>query len=449
MTVDEELIPPDYDDLNRQFYHEDGPGEFLLMRFHALCVIGGAYKLFKDILAEGVKFAGSTLSLVDSTDDADSTEIESDRAFQQHYLRIETHHLKHLAIETLLRLFLGHKDSPECPWFEISKEFNFRKFKETVDTLIVNDWRDTLQSDVAFVFLGHSGDLTTASEEVLNYSSNLARFLRLFAGDWLQEANSYNATKHGLTAVPGEANLSIRVSPDRMVEIAYGDRLAHLSTKGWSDGRRDWAVTTRWIRKEHAVPSIYVTIQMLRALWKVARVRYGISEDSGSLELPSPDFTPEKLGEMEGSSTRELSVSAFREFKKLPSPTNAELTTTEDADEAAPGMSRIATLWKQTRASRILDRVSRGLQWLGRWLLRFVLRTIRAFLAGVGAFALVVLGLARSVGIEQVNAEALLALLVTGGVVGVVLQRSFKKFALLRRAGELLTLRVAAIAATE
>ena len=444
MTVDEELMPPDFDDLNRQFYHEDGPGEFLLMRFHALCVIGGAYEPFKDILAEGVEFAGSTLSL-DSTDDPDSTEVESDRAFQQHYLRIETHHLKHLAIETLVRLFLGHKESPECPWFEISKELIFGKFKKAVDTLIVNAGRETLQSDVAFVILGHSGDLTTASEEVLNYSSNLARFLRLFASDWLQEAKSYNATKHGLTAIPGEANLSIGVSPERMYEIAYGDRLAHLSTKGWIDGRRDWAVTTRWIRKEQAVPSIYITIQMLRALWSVARVRYGLSENSGPVKLPSSDFTPEKLREMEGTPTRELSVSAFAEFKNPPSPSNAGPPPTGDTGEAAVGMSRTVTFWKRTTVSRTLDRISSGLRWLGRWFLRFVLRTIRAFLAGVGAFALLLLGLARSVGIEQVNAEGLLGLLVTGGLVGVILQRSFKRFALLRRAGELLTLRVAVL----
>ena len=35
-----------------------------------------------------------------------------------------------------------------------------------------------------------------------------------------------------------------------------------------------------------------------------------------------------------------------------------------------------------TRAT--IPRVSNGLHWLGQWLLRFVLRTIRAFLAGVG-----------------------------------------------------------------
>lgn len=104
---------------------------------------------------------------------------------------------------------------------------------------------------------------------------------------------------------------------------------------------------------------------------------------------------------------------------------------------------------ERTKASEIIDRISGGLRWLGQWLLRFVLRTIRAFLAGVGAFALLSLITVRSVGIEHVYVDGFLGLLVTGGVVGVVLQRSFKKFALLRRAGELLTLRVAVLAGTE
>ena len=112
-------------------------------------------------------------------------------------------------------------------------------------------------------------------------------------------------------------------------------------------------------------------------------------------------------------------------------------------------MSRIVTIWKRPMVSRTIDHIFRGLRRLGLRLLRSVPRTIRAFLAGVGAFALLLLGLARSVGIAQVDTEPLLGLLVTGGGVGVVLQRSFKKLALLRRAGELLTLRVAGLAGTE
>ena len=77
---------------------------------------------------------------------------------------------------------------------------------------------------------------------------------------------------------------------------------------------------------------------------------------------------------------------------------------TGDTGEATQGISRILANWQRTKASRVIDRISSGLRWLGRWLLRFVLRTIRTFLAGVGAFSLLVLGLARSVGIEQVSA---------------------------------------------
>ena len=48
-----------------------------------------------------------------------------------------------------------------------------------------------------------------------------------------------------------------------------------------------------------------------------------------------------------------------------PSPTSTAPAATEDTGEAAPRTSHIATLWKRTRASKILDRMSSGLNWLG------------------------------------------------------------------------------------
>ena len=108
MNSSSDDLPADFESLNRSFYRENGPGEFILMRLYALCVIGGSYDRFKDILADGVDFAKLQLgwTLVED-DDPDGLLEQADEAFRQHFLRIETHHLKHLAIETLLRMFLG------------------------------------------------------------------------------------------------------------------------------------------------------------------------------------------------------------------------------------------------------------------------------------------------------------------------------------------------------
>ena len=329
---DDQSVPPDnetlnqpfqhdYETLNRLYYHDNGPGEFLLMRFYTLCVVGGAYEEFKALLAEGVEFAGSTLILDGSTDDPDSPEAKADRVFQQHYLRIEAHHLKHLAIETLLRLFLGHRDFPECPWFEMSRETDFRRFKKSVKNLIVNADPEALQSDVVFVLLGWPGDLSDAPEEVLDFCSNLTRFLRSFASDWLDESKSYNATKHGLTARPDSTEVLFYPTSGGVHELGSGDSLMHLSTPGWKNNKREWSLTTRWISKEQSLPSIHIAIQMIGALWQAARVRYGLSEATGPLELPSPGLSPEKLREMVCSPATDLSEPVFTEFKHAPSDT--------------------------------------------------------------------------------------------------------------------------------
>ncbi len=72
---------------------------------------------------------------------------------------------------------------------------------------------------------------------------------------------------------------------------------------------------------------------------------------------------------------------------------------------------------------------------LWRWLLRFVLRTSRAFLAGAGALNLLVFGTVRSAGVEwaTISISEVLLLSLAGGVMGVVIQRRYKRFAFLDR----------------
>ena len=320
MTTSDERIRAHFAPLNQSFYQEHGPGDFILMRLYSLCIVGGSYDRFKAILFDGIDFADCQVRLTPvEDDDPDGLLEQSDEALQQHYVRIETHHLKHLAIETLLRMFLGHRRYPACPWYEISSFTNFKKFKKTVRKSIAEAEPDDLQSGVLDVLLGRSGDLTDATDSDLDASDNLSRFLRSFATDWLAEAKSYNATKHGLTAIPGAAHVRIGAEGGEMVEIGYGDSLTHLSYEEGEDNERVPSVTTRWIRLEQAVATIFIVVEMLKSLWSVARCRYGLSETYGTFRLSGSAFSIEKLREMDTGSAIEMSRPLFPERKPHPS----------------------------------------------------------------------------------------------------------------------------------
>lgn len=312
MTVPSSPQAPDFDSLNQMFYQEHGPGEFILMRLYNLGVVGGSFEKFKDILAGGIDYADcQVLPTITEDDDAEGTLKQSEEAFQQHFLRIETHHLKHLAIETLLRMFLGHKRYPLCPWLKMSSFTNFREFKKTVDADIVEAGRDVLQSEVLDVLLGRSGDLNSATDSDLDVSDNLARLLRVFSSGWLDEAKSYNATKHGLTAVPGAADVKVGVEGEEMMPVGFGDSLTHLTYGPWKDNERTWSVTTRWIHPEQAVATILLAAEMLMSLWSVARCRYGLSETYGTFRLSGSVFSIENLREMGTGSALEMSRTVF------------------------------------------------------------------------------------------------------------------------------------------
>ena len=311
---EDETLSSTFDSLNRQFYQEHGPAEYILLRLKSLCLIGGAYEAFKSLLAEGIEFAKLRVTL-DSVDEPDEELVKSDSALREHFLRIEAHHLKHLAIETLIRLFVGHKNGPACPWLEISKEIRFARFKEKVKKEIIEADEHQLQSEVAYVFLGLSGQLTSADHDQLDTSLNLANFLRAFAEEWLDEAKSYNATKHGLTAIPGAAVFDLGPEGEEQITLGYGDSLAHLSCGQWEDGRRDWSLTTRWIRIEQAVGTVAIVHQMLISLWSVARARYCDTGKFVRSTLSSSRFSVEKLREMESCPMIEASLSMFSELK--------------------------------------------------------------------------------------------------------------------------------------
>ena len=307
------------DQLNKQFYRDCGPAEYLFIRLSTLCVVGGAKDAFTDILAEGVEFGGTNLQLA-YTEQPDEIVPPSSHSTEDterdYFIRIESHHLKHLAIETLLRLFLGHINVPLCPWVEMSKVTY--DFKKRVEAQIVNADREDLQADIRQIMLGlpRSGTVLNEEQRERDMSDILADVLCLFAADWLDEAKSYNATKHGLTAVPGAAEFSIGPQGEEQVNIASGDSLAHLVHSKWdkNTATRQWSSVTRWITISYAVTTVVLVRFMIQALWNVARARYGLTDSFRPLIWP-PSFTIDELRKLKAGST-ELSLSLFEEYKR-------------------------------------------------------------------------------------------------------------------------------------
>jgi len=172
----------------------------------------------------------------------------------------------------------------------------------------------------------------TASEG-RQVASNLAGFLRVFANAWLEQANSYNSTKHGLTAIPTELNVSyLPIEHDAMplgdgdslaqlasqiekdaIRLGEGDSLAHLAYQNEKDGSRTWSLTTRWIQTSEAAVTIALVQTMLKSLWSVARCRYGITDEFTPFALRPESFSPDKLNAVSDAPALEFAVHLFTE----------------------------------------------------------------------------------------------------------------------------------------
>ena len=305
--------------LNGTYYQEEGPAEYILGRLYALIAIGAKTDGFLDLIGQDTEFHGLHVSLQQADGEKDeATTGEQNGRFVDHFTRIELHALKHLAIETLLRLFLAHRSTPPCPWLEISRITNSTNFKEAVEQSILNEDESVLIRDCARVFLGTDLVPAESPDEEGEAASNLAGFVRDFASAWLDQAYSYNSTKHGLTAIPGAAVLDIGLPEDGLTRVGEGDSLAHLTHEYGEDNERHWFLTTRWIRPREAVATIALIHHLLDALWSIARRRYGFADSFNRFALPPDVYSPESLTSADLNEMQELSLPLFTEATTAP-----------------------------------------------------------------------------------------------------------------------------------
>ena len=158
-------------------------------------------------------------------------------------------------------------------------------------------------------------DTVSPEDRAHDVAENLAGFLVRFASAWLDEAKSYNATKHGLTAIPGAAAFRIASERGDFVQPDEDHSLTHLSYGEWIDGRREWVIATRWVRLHEAVETIVISHYMMRALWSVARCRFGLAATLRSFDIDSSQFSAEMLDRAERSGVHEVAMPCFLEMK--------------------------------------------------------------------------------------------------------------------------------------
>lgn len=283
LSADERLAPDNYPALNKAFYASK-PADYFGQRLENLILTAGRHVDLDRLMDNGATYHDLRVGAHADGGAAKSRKTSpDDRAKSvEHFVIAESEVLAQHVGETLLRLYLAHafvtgRASP-CPWLEISRLRSPAKFKEKVRARFGPD-SDPKNPDnlnaVARVF--HLTDdptkLTggTVPRKLWKRSlENIEGYLRGFARQFLDRSALYNAAKHGLALLPGEA--SMRLGDGDVIQ-AEGPMIQYLEIQE-NDGRPRWMHVNHWVQPDRQIAVIFRACQLIEALWEVARIRY-------------------------------------------------------------------------------------------------------------------------------------------------------------------------------
>lgn len=264
---------------NQAFYRSD-PGDYLMMRLQLFLLAGGKRAELEQLVREGIEFAGVAIAAgKTATEPPDDAAIAKDASEYQEFLTVESQQLLHHAAETALRLFLVHASPSAVPWIALNSMRNFGKFKQTVQALVDQPPGDEL---VGYVCLGSRTRPDERSEaEWLGAIEGIRSFLRQLAAVYLEDANLYNAIKHGLGVRAAEAMVIFGAHV-----IGNGPSVEFPESGDWADDQRTWSLVTRWIDIGESAGLIYIAAQMISSMWQIGRFRGLGVEGKGNLFFP-------------------------------------------------------------------------------------------------------------------------------------------------------------------
>lgn len=281
----------EYNRLNELFYKDPEPSLYFRHRLDNLIYTAFAPEkltaLELDYERGPIRIVYSGVSELDS----------EDRQMFSRLAAIDATVLLHHSAETLLRLFLAHETLSPCPWISTASIVTPRAFKEAIrarfgsqsDRELERDLRAILQ-----VFVGTADQEGTSLSDAdwqmcRDSAQNIDAILTHLARIFLDDANLYNATKHGMTINPGEAFALINGhSIGNGPSITYIERVDAVLDNG--EKAFQWAMKTAWIDIEHAILFIRWACELMDTMWGVAKGRYLAEPNSIRLHhLPNVD----------------------------------------------------------------------------------------------------------------------------------------------------------------
>ena len=265
------------------------PHGYLRMRLRSLYLWLGNPEGMNDLIRGGVKFDEMAISQTEGLDAEDEQE-------QQRSAVIESEVLLHHTAETLLRLYLIHSRLPPCPWLELSRERDFRKFKGEVENLRARLDSGDEEKRIHQVFhinadLERTGlSPTPTKERWEGAATNLSRFLDFYAGYFLDSA-PYNAAKHGLAMTSGDQGMELGVGADPEPFLSRrGPAIEYLKVTREPGARPRWEREVKWIRSKRAIPLIHLGCGFIEGIWNIGAGRYGIREPTEVKLFDHPPF---------------------------------------------------------------------------------------------------------------------------------------------------------------
>lgn len=269
-----ELVEHDVQTVNASFYSAK-PREYLQHRVTALLVLASRPQEVMQMASEGLSVGELKVKSEDPKGDDDSGSLLDDES-RLMFIITEAEVIMHHVGETLLRLYMAHEELPACPGWELAKVRTPRDYKTRLRKRFIDSASDTHSADVSSVFFGH------ADVEDIQYGKappegtkpdplNIEKFLRHFASHHLDNANAYNAAKHGLAVTAGNASMKLG---DGSVLRQDGDAITFLECVYKTGKQRQWQKTTTWVRSDVSLAFALIGCRLIEQLWAVARARY-------------------------------------------------------------------------------------------------------------------------------------------------------------------------------